>query len=81
MDVAGGFKRTCMELFTEFVNQLPELDPKNRSHVGALRNRQEIIAGIMPGATSLDLSASAANSLGNRIIAEMQTLSPGTEVP
>ena len=36
MGGVGGFKRTCKELFTEFVNQLPELDPNSPAHVADL---------------------------------------------
>ena len=32
MGGVGGFKRTCMGLFTEFAN-LPELDPVNSAYV------------------------------------------------
>ena len=51
---AGGFKRTCMELLTGFVNQLPKPDPKNPAHSADLRYRQGIIPDLMHDATSLN---------------------------
>ena len=47
MGGVGGFKRTCKGLFTEFVNQLPELDSNNPSNAAALQYRQEIIHDFM----------------------------------
>ena len=32
MGGAGGFKRTCKELFTEFADKLPELDSGDSAH-------------------------------------------------
>ena len=43
MGGVGGFKRTCKRFFTEFANQLPELDPTSPAHAAALRLRQGII--------------------------------------
>ena len=59
----GGFKRICKGLFTEFTNQLPELDPGSSSinaHFEALRYRLGIIPGLMLDATSIDLPENAA---------------------
>ena len=35
----GGFKLTFKGLFTEFANELPELDPNGPAHAAALRFR------------------------------------------
>ena len=53
MGGVGGFKRTCKELFTEFANQLPELDPNSPAHAAALRYRQGAIPDVMLDATSM----------------------------
>ena len=47
MGGVGGFKRTCRGLFTEFANQLPELDPSNPAHAAAQQYRQGISPGLM----------------------------------
>ena len=47
MGGVGGFKRTCKGPFTDFANQLPELDPNNPSHAAALRYRQDITPELM----------------------------------
>ena len=39
MGGVDGPKRTCKELFTGFVNQLPKLDPKNPAGAADLRYR------------------------------------------
>ena len=48
MGGVDGFKRTCKGLFTEFVNQLPELGPDNPAHAAALPYRQGITPDLMP---------------------------------
>ena len=77
MGSAGGFKRTCKGLFTEFVNQLPELDPISPVHAADLQYRQGIIPDLMLGATSLNPSGNVARTLGDRTLADMKTLAPG----
>ena len=37
MGGVGGYKHTCEGHFTEPLNQLPELDPKNSAHAADLR--------------------------------------------
>ena len=53
------YKHTCKGLFTEFVSQLPELDPNNPAHVEALRFRQGIIPDLMIDTRSMDRSENA----------------------
>ena len=78
MGGAGGFKRTCKGLFTDFANQLPELDPGNPAHAAALRFRQGIIHDLMMIDTrSMDSSENVAKTLGDRTLADMKTLAPG----
>ena len=77
MGGVGGFKRTCKGLFTEFVNQLPELDPDSPAHAADLRYRQGITSGLMLDATSLNPSGNVAKMLGDRTLADMKTLAPG----
>ena len=55
MGSAGGFKRTCKELFAEFANQLPELDPNGPAPAAALRYRQGTTPDLIVDATSFDL--------------------------
>ena len=78
MGGVGGFKRTCKGLFTEFANQLPELDPNSPAHAADLRYRQGIIPDLMVDATSLNSSENVASTLGDRTLADMKTLAPGT---
>ena len=77
MGGVGGFKRNCKELFTEFVNQLPKLDPSNPALAADLRHRKGIIPDLMPDATSLNPSENVANMLGDRTLADMKALEPG----
>ena len=63
MGGVGGFKRTCQGLFTEFVNQLPELDPNSPAHAADLRYRQGIIPDLMSGAMSLNYSGNVVKIL------------------
>ena len=78
MGGVGGFKHTFKGLFTEFVNQLLKLDPNNPAHAVDLRYRQGIIPGHMPDATSIHLPENVAKILGDRTLADMKTLAPGT---
>ena len=72
--IGGG----CKGLFTEFGNQLPKFDPNNPAHAADLRHRQGIIPDFMPDATSIDLPENAARFLGDRTLADMKALAPGT---
>ena len=76
MGGVGGYKRTCKGLFTEFVNQLPELDPNNLSHAAALRYQQGITPGLMLDATSIDLPEDLAKTTGGRTLADVKALAP-----
>ena len=64
--------------FTEFVIQLPKLDPQNPANAADLRYKQGIIFDLMLDATSIDLPEDVAKMLGSRTLAEMKTLAPGT---
>ena len=55
MGGVGGFKSTCKGLFTEFANELPELDPDSPAHAADLRYLQGIIPGHMLDAPLIDL--------------------------
>ena len=52
MGGVGGLKRTCKGLITEFVNQLPKLDPNKSAYAAALRYRLGIIPDLMLDATT-----------------------------
>ena len=80
MHCVGGFKRTCKGLFTEFANQLPELDSTSPSHAAALRFRQGIILDLMIGTLSLDPSGNVAKTHEDRSLADMRALAPGESV-
>ena len=77
MGGVGGFKRTRQGLFTEFLNQLPELDPDNPAHAAALRYRQGVIPGLMLDTESIDLLGNVAKAHGGRALADMRALAPG----
>ena len=47
MGAVGGFKHTCKGLFTDFGNQLPELDPNNPAHAADLLYRQGITSDFI----------------------------------
>ena len=40
----GGYRHTCKDLFSKFINQLPKLDPNSPDYAGDLRFRQGIIS-------------------------------------
>ena len=77
MDGAGGFKRTCKGLFTEFANQLPELDPNNLANAVVLRFRQGAIPDLMIDTRSIDSPGNVVKALGDRTFADMRALAPG----
>ena len=51
-----GFQRNCKGLFTEFVGQLPKLNPNSPAYAADLRSRQGIISDLVLDATSINLS-------------------------
>ena len=72
MGGVGGFKYTCEGLFTGFADQLPELEPDNPPHAGALRCRQGVIPDLMLDAASIDLPLNVAKTLRGRNLADMK---------
>ena len=73
----GCFELTLKELFTEFANLLPKLDPNSPAHAADLRYRQCITPVLMLAATSIGLHENVATMLGDRTLADMKTLTPG----
>ena len=71
MGGVGGFKRTRKGLFTEFANQLQELDLNNPAHAAARQYRQGTIADLMLGLASIDISKNAAKTPEERTLADM----------
>ena len=78
MGGVGGYKHTCKGLFTEFVNQLPELDLNNPAHAAVLQYRRGTIPDLMRYAASIDLPENTAKALGDRALVDMKALAPGT---
>ena len=77
MGGVDGFKRAWKGLITEFANQLSELDPNSPAYAAAVRFRQGPIHDLMIDTRSMNPSEDVAQTLGDRTIADMETLAPG----
>ena len=78
MGGVGGYRHTCKGLFAEFIYQLLKLDPNSPTYAEDLRFRQGIIPDLFLDVTPIDLPENVAKMLGDRTLADMKTLAPGT---